>query len=341
MKFGIFCLNERYTQDVHQSITDQVDLVEYADTLGFDEAWFAEHHFNNFSIIPDPLALMAYAAARTRNIRLGSAGFLAPFYHPVRLAESISVLDHLSNGRLDAGFAKGGFAPDTRHFVRSKEDLRSVMFETVEALDRLLHGNHVSYEGDFVRIADSTVTPSRYQNSIPFYIATFSSEETIAFAARNGYGLMMSQGATLEECIEAQNYYRFIAGHDPHMVILRILYLDETLERAQRAVIPGIDHFVKCMRAAQGEQTQPTFDAKRYRELLEERNAFFDGRKFFDNAILGSDDDCIQTLAMFREKLTYPHIALKPASSDPSENRRMLSRFMTHVTPHFKLKEAE
>ena len=333
MKFGIFCLNERYGQCTHQSILDQVELVEYADKLGYEEAWFAEHHFNGFSIIPDPAALMAYAAARTQTIRLGSAGFLAPFYHSVRLAESIAVLDHLSNGRIDAGFAKGGFAPDTRHFLRSREDLRSVMFETIKAVELLLTGEKINFEGNFVTIRDSTVVPRPYQQILPIYVATFSSEETINFAAHNGYGLMMSQGATLPECIEAQRLYRSIAGHDPQMVILRVLYLDDTLEQAQRAVRPGIDHFVKCMRAAQAEQTQPEFDAENYRGLLEERNAFFDGRKFYDNAIVGSPQDCVETLKEFEQKLSHVHIALKPASPDPAVNRQMLARFMASIRP--------
>ena len=98
---------------------EQLRLVEMADQLGFDEAWFGEHHFNGFSVIPDPATMIAYAAARTNKIRLGTAGFLAPFYHPIRLAESIAVLDNLSQGRINVGVAKGGFAPDTKHFVRS------------------------------------------------------------------------------------------------------------------------------------------------------------------------------------------------------------------------------
>lgn len=334
MKIGLFCLTENYSGNMHESIMEQLRLVELADELGFDEAWFGEHHFNAFSVIPDPALMIGYAAGRTGSIRLGTAGFLAPFYHPVRLAESIATLDHLSNGRLNAGFAKGGFAPDTRYFHRSKEELREVMVETVEAVDLLLHGNPVSYEGKHVKIDHARLTPLPLQKEIPFYIATFSSEETIAFAAQNGYGLMMSQGSSLAECIEAQNHYRSIAGHDPQMVIMRVFYVADTYDEASRGVLPGIDHFVRCMQAVQAEQPQPMFDLEAYEALLSERNSFFNGQKFFENGLIGPPESCIEIIKSIQKELHHVHLVIKPSSTDHSQNRRMLSRFNTEIRPY-------
>lgn len=334
MKIGLFCLSENYSGNVQESIMEQLRLVELADELGFDEAWFGEHHFNAFSVIPDPAAMIGYAAGRTGCIRLGTAGFLAPFYHPVRLAESIAVLDNLSGGRINAGFAKGGFAPDTRYFLRNKEDLREVMYESVEAIDTLLHGNDTAYNGDFVQLQNIPIAPHPIQKRIPFFIATFSSEETIAFAARHGYGLMMSQGASLFECIEANKLYRSIAGFEPQMVIMRVFYVDDSYEQAARSVLPGIDHFVRCMRAVQEEQTQPSFDLEHYEALLNERKAFFNGQKFFDNGIIGTAEQCINTIKTIQKELNHVHLVLKPSSTDYTQNRLMLSQFNTHIRPY-------
>jgi alkanesulfonate monooxygenase SsuD/methylene tetrahydromethanopterin reductase-like flavin-dependent oxidoreductase (luciferase family) len=334
MQFGLFCLAEHFGGDTAQSLRDQLRLVEAADRLGFDEAWFGEHHFNGFSVIPDPALMLAYAAARTEKIRLGTAGFLAPFYHPVRLAESIAVLDNLSGGRIDAGFAKGGFAPDTRHFLRRREELRALMCETVEAVDLLLHGKAVDYDGEYVCIRNSSVTPRPLQKQLPFYVATFSSEETIHFAATHGYGLMMSQGASLRECVEAQRFYRMVAGHDPEMIVMRVFYVADTDAEAQRAALPAVDHFVKCMRAAQREQHQPGFDPENYEALLNERTAFFDGQKFFENAILGTPEACISQINALAEALPRMHLALKPAAIPVDDNIAMLARFNTQIKPH-------
>jgi|GEM_PF-5581006 len=85
--------------------------------------------------------------------RLGCAGFLAPFYDPIRLAEEISLLDHLSNGRFNVGFAKGAFAPDSKHFNVTAEQLRPLMFESVSVIETLLHVKEpLNFDGDYFHV---------------------------------------------------------------------------------------------------------------------------------------------------------------------------------------------
>jgi alkanesulfonate monooxygenase SsuD/methylene tetrahydromethanopterin reductase-like flavin-dependent oxidoreductase (luciferase family) len=334
MKIGLFCLTEHFEGSVQESIMEQLRLVELADQLGFDEAWFGEHHFNGFSVIPDPCAMIAFAAARTGCIRLGTAGFLAPFYHPVRLAESIAVLDNLSGGRINAGFAKGGFAPDTKHFSRDPDNLRNAMFETAEAVDALLHTKTTSYNGAFVSFENATLQPKPLQKKIPFYVATFANPDTIRFAARQGYGLLMSQGASLDECLEAQKLYRSIAGVNPEIVLMRVFCVANSFDEAYRIARPSIDHFVKSMRAASSEIPAPKWNREKYNAILLEREAFFDGQKFFDNAIIGTYRECLKTIQTIRNALPDIHLVLKPSSSDPSQNRMMLNVFNTHIRPN-------
>lgn len=336
MKIGIFCLTEHFEGTVQKSIIDQLRLVELADKLGFDEAWFGEHHFNGFSVIPDPAVMMAYAIAKTSNIRIGMAGFLAPFYHPVRLAESISVLDNLSNGRINAGFAKGGFAPDNKHFKRDPDSLRSAMFEITESIDRLLHLPNPSYDGVFASFQDVVLQPKSIQKRVPFFVATFANPDTIKFAAKNGYGLLMSQGASLKECEDAQSLYLSIAGFIPEIVLMRVFCIADTYDDACRIVRPSIDHFVKSMRAASSEVPAPKWDRQNYDAILKEREAFFDGQKFFDNAILGTPSQCIDTICNIQKLLPNIHLVLKPSSSDASQNYLMLEDFNTKIRPYLQ-----
>ena len=333
MKIGLFCLTEHFEGAVQESIMEQLRLVELADQLGFDEAWFGEHHFNGFSVIPDPTAMIGYAAARTGCIRLGTAGFLAPFYHPVRLAESIAVLDNLSSGRINAGFAKGGFAPDTKHFTRDPDNLRNAMFEITEAVDELLHTNNASYSGAFASFENVNLQPQPFQKRIPFFVATFANPDTIRFAARHGYGLLMSQGATIQECVEAQHLYHSIAKVDPEIVLMRVFCVADTYDEAYRIARPAVDHFVKSMRAVSAQIPQPKYDQDKYNAILQEREAFFDGQKFFDSAILGTPDECITTIKTIQKELNNIHLVLKPSSSDPGQNRMMLSVFNSEIRP--------
>ena len=334
MKIGLFCLVENFETSVHVSIKNQIALVELAEELGFDEAWFGEHHFNGFSVIPDPSLMIAYAAAKTSKIRLGTAGFLAPFYEPIRLSESISVLDNLSDGRIDAGFAKGGFASDSKHFLKNADELRELMFESVEAIEVLINQRLSLYQKKYISFKDVTLYPKPLQEKIPFYIATFSNPQTIEFAAKNGYGLMISQGASIEDCIAMQELYEKIAGYSPQIVLLRVFCVADTKAEAINIAKPAIDHFVKSMRAASAQTIQPKWDYENYQKLLDERYEFFSGDNFFKNAILGNVEDCIQTIHEIKKEVKNVHLVLKPSSSDFLHNCSMLKIFTKKIKPN-------
>ena len=74
---------------------------------GYDAVWLAEHHFSSFSVCPSVHMMATVAAARTQRLRIGTAVSLAPFYHPLRLAEEVALLDVLSGGRVNWGAGRG------------------------------------------------------------------------------------------------------------------------------------------------------------------------------------------------------------------------------------------
>ncbi|MDX9814320.1 MAG: LLM class flavin-dependent oxidoreductase [Sulfurimonadaceae bacterium] len=336
MKIGLFALFDNFKDSMGEAIKDQLELSLLADSLGFDEIWLGEHHLNTFSVVPDPITLMSYIAAKTKHIKIGSAGFLAPYYHPIRLAESLAMLDVLSGGRLNIGFAKGGFAPDSRVFLQNKEDLQALMLETIEVVNLLLKGEKVSFKGRFLDITNSFITPKPLQKTIPTYIATFSSPTSIKYAAKHGYGLMMSQGASLDECVAAQELYKSISGFEPEMVVMRVLYIDSSYGSAKQSVMPVIDYFVKCMRASGAELVQPSFNLVEQTRLIKEREEFFVAHKFLDNAILGTPQECAIELDKFSKEIKNLHIGLKPSSSDVLKNKEMLEVFVKEVKPKLK-----
>jgi len=322
MRLGIFLLTEDYRSSAHATIANDIELGVYAEELGFDEVWFAEHHFNGFSVIPNPTLMMASLAARTTRIRIGSAAFLAPFYQSIRLAEEIATLDNLSCGRIDAGFAKGGFAYDIDLFEKSPHDLRQEMFESVAKVSDTLYRNPL-------------LEPKPLQK-IPFYIATFSTNETIEYAARHGYGLMFSQGATLQECIDAQELYRQIAGAYPEVVLMRVFYMDEDYNSAYQNALPATDHFIKSMRAVKSKEKLPSFHQENYKALRDQRLKFFDGKNFLDNAILGNSEECQEQIEKINREIKNLHLVLKVASSDAMQTRKMLKRFSQEIQPNLK-----
>jgi alkanesulfonate monooxygenase SsuD/methylene tetrahydromethanopterin reductase-like flavin-dependent oxidoreductase (luciferase family) len=86
---------------------EEIRLAQLAADLGFDCLWSAEHHFNDYSFVPDNLQLMSYLTALCPNVDLGTAAVILPWHDPLRVAEQAAVLDMLSKGRLRLGLGRG------------------------------------------------------------------------------------------------------------------------------------------------------------------------------------------------------------------------------------------
>ena len=317
-----------------KAINEQLKLVELADRLGFNEAWFGEHHINDFSVCPSPSILLANAIARTKNIRLGAAGYLAPFYDAVRLAEEVAMLDNLSGGRINLGFAKGAFAPDSKHFKTNPSDMRKMMFETIDAVHLLLNDNKASFSGEFVNFENADIEPKFIQYDMPTYVATFSSPQTIEFAAKRGFGLMGSQGLSIDDCKNMSRLYEIVLGVKPKMVLMRTFAVANSDEEALHLAQPSIDHFIKSMKSASSFNKSPTFDKQKYASLVKERETFFDGEKFLNCGIIGSAFTCIEQIKQILSELgDNVTIALKPVGTDYETNSKMLRIFNEQIRP--------
>lgn len=109
MRLGLFNLmsfkdNARGLQGV---IQDTRQMIQLAEAIGFETAWFAEHHFTNYSISVSPLLMAAHMAGYTRRIKLGTAVIVLPLYQPMRIAQEIALVDRLTEGRLVLGVGSG------------------------------------------------------------------------------------------------------------------------------------------------------------------------------------------------------------------------------------------
>ena len=90
-----------------QTWDEELRLAQLADELGYDVLWSVEHHFYDYSFCPDNTVFLAHMAARTQRILLGTGAVILPWNDPLRVAEKIALLDHLSDGRLLFGMGRG------------------------------------------------------------------------------------------------------------------------------------------------------------------------------------------------------------------------------------------
>src|SRR5262245_60390399 len=108
MRFGIFNYNQgRWGASQTELFDDLLAQIVLAEELGFEECWFTEHHFSDYSVLPVPNLVIAAAAQRTARMRFGNLVNVLPFHDPLRLAEETATLDQLSHGRIGFGIGRG------------------------------------------------------------------------------------------------------------------------------------------------------------------------------------------------------------------------------------------
>lgn len=117
MKLGLFTMPshppERPLREGHEF---DIQTLVWADEYGFEEAWIGEHHASIWEPHPAPDLLVIEGLRATRNLRIGTGGFLLPYHHPAELANRVAMMDHISGGRLNFGIAASGLPTDWEMF---------------------------------------------------------------------------------------------------------------------------------------------------------------------------------------------------------------------------------
>src|SRR3954466_9537685 len=164
-----------------------LDMAEWADAHGCVNIAISEHHGSPDGYLPSPLPLLGAMAARTTNVRFMVAALIAPFYDPIRLAEDMVVLDHLSKGRVDLIVAGGYVREEFAMYGVPMNERAKLVTETIETLKAAFSGEPFEYRGRTVQ-----VTPAPYRPGGPTLLLGGSSEAAARRAARIGDGFLPS-----------------------------------------------------------------------------------------------------------------------------------------------------
>jgi limonene 1,2-monooxygenase len=178
------------------AIQRDLELVEWLDQLGYDEAWIGEHHSASYELIASPEVFIAAAAERTRHIRLGTGVSSLPYHHPFMLADRINQLDHMTRGRVMFGVGPGALSSDAYMMGIPIDRQRDMMDEALAVLVRLLRGEEVSHESDWFKLNRARLQMTPYSRpSVEIAVASQVSPTGARAAGRHGLGLL-SLGAT-------------------------------------------------------------------------------------------------------------------------------------------------
>lgn len=215
--------------DVYAATLAQAEL---ADRLGFDHVWFTEHHFLADGYLPAFQPLAGAIAARTERIRISTDIALLPLYHPIRLAEEMAVLDHLSNGRMELGIGMGYVPEEFAAFGVPLKNRVSMTEEGIDILRAAWSDGPFDYHGKRYQLTGVDVHPKPVQaGGPPLWIAAMSTAGAER-AARFGTNLL-PQGKRAEVM---DPYREAVAatGADPDQRrygIIRSFYVSDDRDR--------------------------------------------------------------------------------------------------------------
>ena len=216
-----------------------LERIEIMDKSGFDAVWLAEHHFSSFSVCPSVHMVGVLAAARTKRLRIGTGVSLAPFYHPLRLAEEVALLDLLSGGRVNWGAGRGFARVEFENFGVPPEESTSRFREAVEIVLRAWTEERLSFSGEHFRFADVEVLPKPLQRPHPPVWMAATSEGSIDWAAGRGFSILMDPHAAHRDIGRKRRYYaeRLAAAgfslDGRELPMARLLALGETAAKAK------------------------------------------------------------------------------------------------------------
>jgi len=191
MEFGVFILAQQrgYHQSSQQVITNSIEQTVQAEQAGFNAAWYAEHHFNNYSLSPSPLMMVAHAAGKTSRIRLGTAVCILPLYQPLRFLAEVGFADVVSNGRLELGVGSGYQDFEFQRFGTNLADSGKIYNEFLDIIPMGLKEKTFEYHGKFLDIPPTSIAVRCVQDPMPPIWVTSGNPVTLGRAVREDYAL--------------------------------------------------------------------------------------------------------------------------------------------------------
>lgn len=194
MEFGVFILAQQrgYHQSSQQVIQNSIAQTVAAEQAGFNTAWYAEHHFNNYSLSPSPLMMIAHAAAKTSRIRLGTAVCILPLYHPARFLAEVGFVDTVSNGRLDLGVGSGYQEFEFERFGVKIAESGAIFQEFLDIIPKGLGERIFEYHGKHLDIPPSSIAVRCVQDPMPPLWITSGNPVVLGRGVRESHNLFVT-----------------------------------------------------------------------------------------------------------------------------------------------------
>lgn len=330
----------------------ELRLAEMAEPLGFASIWSVEHHFTDYTMCPDVIQFLSYMAGKTQHAKLGSMVVVVPWHDPVRVAEQISLLDHLSGGRMILGLGRGLARVEYDGFRIDQNEGRDRFLEYAELVLNALEKGYIE-GGGTVKQPRRDIRPYPLRSFRGRTYAAAVSPESMSIMAKLGVGLLVIPqkpwDAVQKDFEVYHQVFREVNGTEaPPPVCAGFFFVDENADRAEEMAHKYIGGYYHT--------------AMRHYEMTAEHFGTHKGYEFYRNVSKyiarhgmegaaqdfarlmpwGTPEQVLEKLAFIRDKIKMNAIMchFSYAGMPYEEAERNMRCFVTHVLPELQTWEA-
>ncbi len=328
---------------------NELRLAELAEPLGFDSVWSVEHHFDDYTMCPDVLQFLSYMAGRTKHVKLGSMVVVLPWHDPVRVAEQISLLDHMADGRFILGLGRGLARIEYEGFRLDQNEGRNLFVEYAELILNSLETGYME-GGKFTKQPRRDIRPFPARSFKGRSYAAAVSPESMPIMAKLGVGLLVIPQKPWEVVKQDFEIYhkawREVNGATPPPAPLSggFCFVDENKDRAEEMAMKWITaYYHTAMRHY--EMTSRQFGTQKSYEFYSHVGKYI-AKHGMDGAAVdfaklmpwGTPDQVLEKIQFIRDTIGANGVMMNfsYAGMPFDEAERNMRCFAKHVLPELK-----
>ncbi|MDF5707242.1 MAG: amino acid adenylation domain-containing protein [Nostoc sp. S4] len=307
LQFSLFYFSSDEAEFTDNKYKLLITGAKFADQNNFTAVWIPERHFHAFGgLYPNPSVLAAALAMITERVRIRAGSVVLPLQNPIRVAEEWSVVDNLSQGRVDLAFARGWnpndfvLSPDT--YANSTE----VLYSSIEKVQTLWRGKSISLPNGLGKETEIKIYPLPKQQELPIWLTCSGSKERFIEAGASGLNILTALlFQSIEELAEKIALYResrAAHGHDPNTgrvtLMLHTFISDDINDVRQKVKEPFIEYLKTSVNLwRQGAKSLDDLNEQQRSDLL----AYAFERYFQTSALFGTPETCLKMVKHLEE----------------------------------------
>ncbi|MBV1904540.1 MAG: LLM class flavin-dependent oxidoreductase [Pseudomonadales bacterium] len=283
-----------------------------AEELGFQSIWGVEHHFTDYTMCPDVMQFLSFFAGKSDTIQLGSMVVVLPWHDPMRVAEEVSMLDNLSNGRLILGIGRGLGRVEFEGFNRDMNDSREYFTESAQMILQGLETGTCEFDGRLVKQKPRDIRPAPIKSFKGRTYAAAVSPESSKIMAELGVGILIIPqkpwSHVEKELEDYREIYRTVHKEEaPAPILGGWTYCDEDAGRAEEMALKYIGGYYLTVvqhYEMQGSHFKDTKGYEAYVAMQETANKDVQAmiEFFMSIQVWGTPEQCYDRIKNFTER---------------------------------------